>query len=430
MANSQELLNQLLEDTNKAVSRLEEKSPDYLGQMNDLQKKIDQATEIKDEKKRDIRMKVLEAELSKLREAVKQEEVDLAQAVFGLNAMIEQMGAEYDVLQKLSTAEQSLIDSSRRELEAAKELRARAERKWFFRQSAIQKAEAGINTSEQKVSQAEVEAKRLMRQRLLKANMEESLQQFMYRVEKTVEIMEHRVETVVSELQNVASRKQEAFKTKEQAAKAIEVLDQKLNDSEAELKREEDMLDTLINGTPEHSQQTQKVSDLRAKVEDTRGRRNIALILFQSKEKFTAELEIHERSQMKLRDNLKMWITALKSDTEERLVTFRSRLEAMKAVSDQDIAKQLDDVGQEIDQRNAEYMAEVGAASDKLRMDRIEAHPERFAEMIKVQEAQAEAVQKIRIREAKAIEEFKKRYGIDPTKSSFFHYSEEPGKEQ
>lgn len=340
------------------------------------------------------------------------------------------MGAEYDVLQKLSLDEQSLVNSARQELERAKEARARAERKWFFRKSAIQKAETVIQAAEQGVSQSEVEAKRRMRQRLLKANMEESLQQFMYRVEKTIEIMESRIEDVVAELQKVTARKQEAFKTKEQAAKAIETLDQKLTDSEAELKREEDMLGSLVNGTPEHSQQTQKVSDLRAKVEDTRGRRNTALILFQSKEKFTAELEIHERSQMKLRDNLRMWVTVLRSDTEERVVTFRSRLEAMKAVSDQDIAKQLDDVGQEVDQRNAEYMAEVGAASDKLRMDRVEAHPERFAKIVEVQAAQAEAVQKIRVREAKAIEEFKKRYGIDPTESSFFHYSGDSGSEK
>ena len=76
-------------------------------------------------------------------------------------------------------------------------------------------------------------------------------------------------------------------------------------------------------------------------------------------------------------------------------------------------------------QRNAEYMARVGAASDRLRMEKIEKHPKRIADIAAVAAAQAEAVQQIRIREQKAIEYFKELYGIDPTASSFFHYQDE-----
>ena len=94
----------------------------------------------------------------------------------------------------------------------------------------------------------------------------------------------------------------------------------------------------------------------------------------------------------------------------------------MKAMSDQDVAKQLDDLGAEVDQRNAEYMAMAGAASDRVRMEKIEAHPERVARMAKVQAAQAEKIQEIRVREKEAIQKFKEEYGIDPTESSFFHY--------
>src|SRR5262249_39586066 len=149
--------------------------------------------------------------------------------------------------------------------------------------------------------------------------------------------------------------------------------------------------------------------------------------LFQSKEKFAAELEVHERTQQKLRDNQQMWITSLRSDTEERVVTFRSRLEAQKAVSDQDVAKNLDELGAEADQRNLEFMAAAGAAPDRLRMEKIEKHPKRLQDVAAVQAAQAEAVAAIRTREAKMIQYFKEKYGIDPTRSSFFHYADEPG---
>ena len=55
-------------------------------------------------------------------------------------------------------------------------------------------------------------------------------------------------------------------------------------------------------------------------------------------------------------------------------------------------------------------------------MEKIEKHPERIAKMDEVQAAQAEAVQKIRMREKEAIQWFKENYGIDPTRSSFFSY--------
>jgi cytidylate kinase len=122
-----------------------------------------------------------------------------------------------------------------------------------------------------------------------------------------------------------------------------------------------------------------------------------------------------------------MWITSLRSDTEERVVTFRSRLEAQKAVSDQDVARNLDDLGAEVDQRNLEFMAAAGAASDRLRMQKIEKHPKRLQDVAAVQAAQAEAVAEVRQREQKMIQHFKEKYGIDPTESSFFHYTDAPG---
>jgi hypothetical protein len=98
----------------------------------------------------------------------------------------------------------------------------------------------------------------------------------------------------------------------------------------------------------------------------------------------------------------------------------------MKAVSDQDIAKQLDDIGAEADQRNAEYMARAGSASDRLRMERVEKHPERMKNMVGAGAAQAEAQAQIRMREQKALEAFRARYGIDPLPTSFFHYVDQP----
>ena len=422
-----QIIQQLVKSTDRAVETLEARAvagADIETQFADIQAKFDEAADIADKHERDMRMRVLTTTLEELRKDAGREEQDLAQAVFGLNALLESMGHEYSELSNFSATENRLIKDAETRLTVAQGNRARAETKWFFKDSAIVQADREVAAAKARIEEAKAEARRLARKRLLEADMAASLQEFMVRVEKTINIMDRRVHEIDQQLKIVTARKQKAFEIKEQAARALETLDQQLTGKEADLKREEELLLTIEAGTDEHAAQSKKVSTIRAEVEDIRGRRNTAFVLHQSKDKFAAELEIHERTQMKLRDNQRMWITSLRSDTEERVVTFRSRLEAMKAASDQDIAKNLDALGAEADRRNAEYMASVGAASDRVRMEKIESHPKRIAEIAKVAAAQAEAISEIRVREQKAIEAFKRLYGIDPTESSFFHYQE------
>ncbi len=425
---SDQLLQQLTGDTEQAVDKLSDRSQekaDVESRFSEIEKQMDEAAKIKDKNQRDIRMKVLEADLGVLRKDADQEEKDLAQAVFGLNAMLERMGKEYANLNQPDAEGQAEISEAEAELKEDEEQLARAQSRRFFRERAIAKAQEELEDSKQQLEEVKVQVQREARQRLMQADIETSLQEFMVRVEKTIIIMEERKTQIEGQLRNVTMKKQQAFAVKEQSARALEQLDQQLNDAEARLKTEEEMLISLVNGTQEHAAQTQKISTSRASVEDLRGKRNTAFVLFQSKEKFASELEVHERTQMKLRDNQRMWITALRSDTEERVVTFRSRLEAMKAMADQDIAKQLDDLGAEVDKHNVEYMARAGAVSDELRMKRMEKHPQRIAEIAAARAAQAEAIQRIRERELVMIEQFKQQYGIDPTASSFFSYEGE-----
>ena len=430
-SDSSVLLQELMQDTQKAIQSVESRR-DVKTDIEKIEAQLEEVSRIKDPTERNVRTKVLEAEFKRLREDTAMEEKDLSQAVFGLNALMESMGQDYGNLLKLKPEEESLVSQARQGLRNAETQKQQAALKWNIfgaRDMAIAEAEQAILRAQQRIKDAEAEAKKRARQRLMSASFEQSLQEIMLRVDNTIRIMRARMETVGQQLSAVANRKKQAFSVKEQAATALEKLEVNLNESEAELVREEETLTTMVHGSSDYSEQEEKISNLKARVEDIRGRRNAAFTLFQSKEKFATELEIHERTQTKLRDNLRMWITALQSDTEERVVTFRSRLEAMKAVSDQDIAKQLDDIGAEADQRNAEYMARAGSASDRLRMERVEKHPERIKKIVEVQSAQAEAVAQIRVREQKAIDEFRKRYGIDPTKSSFFTYSDQPAGE-
>jgi hypothetical protein len=419
----------MTEGTLKAIEeRPQESSLDI--KIADIQKKYEEALTIKSEDKRQLALKVLNADLEQIRAEVAKEQEDLAQAVFGLNAMLENMGGEYAHLMELTSEEQALVTTAQMELQGAKTERTEAEGKWSWfgiRDRAIARADERLVSANQGMEDAQVESKKRARARLLSANMEDSLQEFMLRVQKTIQIMTIRKEQIEAQLKNVAARKVAAEKEKFAAAGKIEALDKKLNSKEVDLKEEEEALQSLTNGSPEYATQESKISKLRAEVEEVRGDRNEAFVLYQSKEKFAEELGIHEITQMKLRDNQRMWIASLKSDTEERVVTFRSRLEAMKAASDQEVAKKLDALGQAADINNARYMATVGSASDNIRIEKVKKHAGNLREVVQARAAQAEAIQNIRAQEADLLRQFKERWGIDPMDTSFFRYEGEDG---
>ncbi len=428
VVDSSQILQDLLGNTNQAIDRVRDRT----GSANALERQIagvedqiKEAVKIRDKGVRDARLRVLETTLEALEQDAATEEKDLAAAVFGLNTIIEQMGAEYTNLGKFNTNEQAPIDKATADQTAGEAELEVAKQKTFFKGRAIAAAEENIRVAKGAIKTATEDAQRKMRARLQGADMEASLQEFTLRVERTVQIMEARREEINTQVQVVGAARVRTFEEKGRAAQALEKLQGGLTEVEAELQTEEEKLRGLENGTPDHARQTEAIAALRAKVEQVRGEHNTALIYFQSKERFAEDMLIHERTQMKLRDNMRMWITMLRSDTEARVITFRSRLEAQKGMADQDIARRLDEVGVEVDLRNAEYMASAGALSDRLRMDRVEKHPDIIRQLAGIAAAQAEAVAQIRHREREAIAAFKAQYGIDPTNSSFFRFEGE-----
>ncbi len=429
---SEDILSALRQDTDQAIDSLKNTADVNIEEkIAALEVQMEEATKIDDANERELRMGVLKADFEVLRNDLQQEQEDLSQAVFGLNSLMNEMGQEYEDLMEPDGTEQELIAKAKRVVDSA-EAKIRSiedSPAWKFifssREKKLREAREVLARSQAGVETAEIQVKKMSRDRLMKASIEESLQQFMFKVDKTIEIMEMRRTEIQKQLGIVSHRKDSAFKIKEEAAQLLEKLDQQLTEKEGELQSKEAELDSLVNGSPEFVVAEKEVSALRKTVEEIRGRRNQALVLFQSKERFAAELDVHEKSQMKLRDNQDAWITLLKSDTEERLVTFRSRLEAMKAMSDQDVAQNLDNLGTAIDKSNVDFMAKVGSASDRRRMEMVESQPERIRKIEEARAAQAEAQARIREREHEALKQFRDKYNIDPLDSSFFTYTDD-----
>lgn len=402
------------------------KDSNVLAQMEEVQVKLEEASNMKDAKERDRVTEILEARMDQLRKAALVEEKDLAEAVLGLNVFIEGLGGSYDDLTQLSPAEQALIDQAQQRLKDAEAELESAKTAFFFKTSKTEAAQAEIDAAKAAIEAAQVEAKKQMRKRLLSASMEDSLQEFQRRVAKTVDIMKARLQEIQKQVKAVEARKALAFQEKERQATLLQQAEEAVSEVEADLYQAEQERDSLANGSAEYVAQEQVVSGLKSKLEDAKTARDVSLGVFQSKEKFAKELEVHEAAQKKLRGNQLVWIKTLESDTEERIITFRSRLEAMKASSDQEIAQALDNLGAEVDQSNVDFMAKTAVASDRIMADKVGAHPERLRKMQEAQDGLTQHLAKADAEMKAMVASMTEKYGIDPIKSNFSHWAKNP----
>ena len=137
---SGDVLAQIMGDTEKVIATIGARTGmklDLEQQIESMQKNFEEAEQLKDERQRQMRERVLTADLERLRTEARTEQEDLAQAVFGLNAFLEKLGMEYQNIGELNGDEKALIAEAEEALAVARQGRQEAGEKWFFKQSAI-----------------------------------------------------------------------------------------------------------------------------------------------------------------------------------------------------------------------------------------------------------------------------------------------------
>lgn len=427
-AETEDLYAQLMKDTGSRIQELEES--DLMTRFDEYEQKLKGMTEegVIDEEKIDIFVKAREATFESLEKHVSEEQDVLAKAVFGIKAIMKKFGEDFfSDLERLKPEEQKLIDDAVAEKGAANTELEEAKQKWNIfgsRDRAIDAANDKIKLADEKIKTAEETAKNMARNRLLSADLRDSLGEFTYIVERGISLLEKRIDSMSKQRLKATARKQAAFETKNKAARVLELVRAEKEQKEAELEIEAEKIEAMANGTEEHSKQTELVSELRRKTEELRNKYNETFILFQKKEEFAKFFEIDEQNMMKVISNHKMFAIALRATSEEQRVTFQNRLETMQGASDQEVASHLDETGSKINQNNAEYQAMVGAVSDRIRMEMIERHPDIMENIAKIQQAMAENEQLIRKREGKSYDDFMKMYGVDPLREFYFSHTE------
>lgn len=425
-----------VETTSAKIKDRSKRSREVIRHYQDLRAKVADVTQIDDKDLQASERKVMTATLQELRDDTEQERKDLAKAYLDLKSYLSEIGVVYQQLDTYDAKEQAVIDNAKRLGETAKQDLTNAEQQlreaeqtWRIfgirtrairaANKAIVDANAAIASAEQGVLTAEAKANDMRRQRRLSSTIDQLLDDYMESSEKTVDIMDDRRRTEEEELKVVGAEKARLLEDKEEAAIAVKKLEKIVTDKKEELRQAELKLGQLENGTPAYAAQDTVVSELRTEVENSIGAHNAALTLYETCENFAQQAAVHEQSHIKLRNNLIMWITALREETKARRVMFGSRLKVMQAASDQEVAKMHDDLGAEEDIRSTEHVAAVGAASDRMRLQRFQDYPRRIMAIHNVALAQVKAHIEVDEAMQEVYAECKDRWGIDPLELSF-----------
>lgn len=421
---SSAILREILGEVDTATKQIQAvtTSEDVGLKIDSLQEEFNKASAIKDKRMREARLRVLNTTFEELRKQSEKKQEDLARAMFGLQAYIDKFGEIYKNLGEPSAADKQLLDQAGQEIVNAETELREASAKMFFKGRAIANAGAQLDTAKQKRVDLEKEVQARTRQNLLSLDLEQLTQQFLLWSDKTSAALQARILNEQRQIEIVTERKKAAFQIQKEATTAFEKLDKDLKAKEADLKAEEDKLIELENGTSEYANQTALVADIRSLVEDLRGRVNNAMVLANNKEEFANHLVANEIGHRKVRDNARVFLTILKSSSEERVVLFGSRLELEKGLADQELTKQILNMGSEIDLDNLETVVAGAAASDRLITQIMKEQPGRMREITNILASQAEAHAKIREEQQQILDEYREKYGIDLSTKSFFHY--------
>ncbi len=401
-------------------AKIEKKtSEDVLNKLDEIEAAIEQAAG-ESKSAEEIIKGIVNANFKTLTGDVQESEKDLQELMLHLRAMLDNAGGEFSKLQELNPEELRLVEAAKRKLKDAETDLSKAEKMWngmniFFgaKNRRVKKAKEALAKAEKGIGIAEEEANKRYRERLRNADIKDSLNRIISQVQGMVEIVENMVVDVDSQIVALTNRKELAFQTKEKAANVMKDRKADLEDVEAKLKQAEIELDELQNGSPEHTEQQKLVADLRGKRTDLKGKYNIAMGIFQSKERFVDQLVVHLEAQTTTKNNLKQLIGQLKSDTEERIATYESGLQLIQSATAQEAASIYEDAGSKTDQLITEIAAKVFVSSEEDRIERIKKHPKRMSELHNVLVGLAAATQKYKEQDAKLMKEHADKYGID-----------------
>lgn len=375
------------QQADKNWSKIMEDMDETTGEKVDLDKV--KADELK--QRLATRKRIHEANFETFGASVQQVDQDLTGVVESLEKVLASINIEYASLQKPTREQESRLQRAKQEIEEAQQALGVAKTAWFRKKSRVAKAEATINEATQRLSLMEEQVKKEVRGRLANTTMNERLDLFQTTGIKAEELMKKGIIETEEKLATVARYRQQIQKILEQASAAREKLSKEIDAKKPLLETEISKLDSMISGSQDQVTQKNKVEDLRAELTDLTGRYNAAQAILEDKmvsqERF---VKIQEALQKQLAAH-KIHRGILRSQMEDRAVSFNSSLAIMRNAANEQGAKKIHDAGIEIDNRLDIVVSEATVSSDKVIDEVFEAFEKRMRNLYAIKGATKEA---------------------------------------
>ncbi|MFA6594591.1 MAG: hypothetical protein WCT16_05070 [Candidatus Buchananbacteria bacterium] len=398
---TQSILDDITNGANQTANRLQaarlEADKSWSRIMEDMDATADEKVDLgkvkADELKQSLatRKKIHDANFETFGKSVQQVDQDLTGVVESLETVLASINIEYASLQKPTREQESRLQRAKQEIEEAQQALGVAKIAWFRKKSRAARAEAAIKEATQRLSLMEERVRKEVRGRLANTTMNERLDLFQATGAKAEELMKKGIAETEEKLTVVAKYRQQIQKILEQASAAREKLGKEIDAKKPLLETELSKLDSMVSGSQDQVAQKNKVEDLRAELTDLTGRHNAAQAILEDKmvsqERFA---KIQEALQKQLAAH-KIHRGILRSQMEDRAVSFNSSLAIMRNAANEQGAKKIHDAGNEIDHRLDIVVSEASVASDKVIAEVFEAYEKRMKRLYAIKGATKEA---------------------------------------
>jgi hypothetical protein len=424
----QDLFSSLLDDTTENLDTMAKGPVDVATKLAEIEQEQEEIAKISDEDERLKREEILSAKLDSIRQSIQNDEKDMAKAVYGMKVLIDSMDKEFQALVENSDDEKKILDMAKQVLEAAQKRLEEVNADNGFlglgwgKEGKVRDAQKTLDEALSKQESSIRQVEEMKRERLMSADIEQTLNIIQVMGQKTIDIMTERTSSIRGQLESIKARKAKAFEQQKEASAMAGELLETVEQLEMEVQNEELAIDSFETGSVEHSAQVEKVSQLRSALQENRGKLKVAQAILDEKTKSIQEHESHEEAQQKLLSNHQMWIATLKSKLQEDLVKDQSYLEMLKAAADQEIAQNVDTMTDEKNARQMENVAKIIVASDKAYIEKMKLTPDQIRRRANVANALARHAAELSEDEAALREEMIRNYGIDPLSASEFSY--------
>ncbi len=431
MSQNQDLFASLVDNTTSNLDVMAKGPVDVASKLAELDKEHEEISKISNEKERVKREEILASKIDTIRQAIHSDEKDMAKAVYGMKVLIDGMDKEFQSLVEDSEEEKKLVDAAKQAFESAESGLEQAKNYTGFlglawgKEKKVREAEQAFEDAKDQLEHSKRTAETMKRERLMSADIEQTLNVVQVMGQKTIDIMSERTSSIRTQLEAIKARKEKAFEIKNEASSRATKLLEIVGQLESEVQNEELAVDSFETGSAEHTAQLAKVSKLRSELQDNRGKLKVVQAVLDEKTKSIQEHESHQEAQQKLLSNHQMWIATLKSKLQEDLVKDQSYLEMLKAAADQEIAQNVDTMTDEKNARQMENVAKIIVASDSAYIEKMKLTPEQIRRRANVAKALAKHAADLSEDEAELREEMIRNYGIDPLSASEFTYRED-----